>query len=398
MNALSGIRILELTHVVSGPYAGMLLADMGAEVIKVEPPIHGEMTRSLMADDPTFNVEGMGPYFHSLSRNKKSVTINLKSKPGLELFHELARVSDVVLNNFSVGVVERLNIDHESLAIINPRIITCSITGFGESGPDNNMPSYDMVAQAMSGVMSITGQPGSPPTRAGLPISDMNASMMGVIGILSALISRSRTGRGQHVDISMLDSQISTLNYASAIYFMSGKVPGQIGNAHINHVPYDAFPCLDGYIILAVVTDEFWKNLMEIIKHAGLDIEENRRRAGRLKNRNQIDRELTRIFRTDDREYWLSRLRAARIPCAPVYDFREAFANPQVIARNMVVEVTTPNGQSVRMPGNPIKLSETYSHAFTSAPALGQHNPEIFMGLLGKSESEMNTLARGGTI
>ena len=398
MNALSGIRMLELSHMVSGPYAGMLLADMGVETIKVEPPVHGEMTRSLMADNPTFNVEGMGPYFLSLSRNKKSVTINLKSELGLELFYDLVRVSDIVLNNYSVGVVERLKIDHERLSKINPRIITCSITGFGETGPDNNLPSYDMVAQAMSGVMSITGQPDSPPTRAGIPIADMNASMMGVIGILSALVSRSQTGRGQHVDISMLDAQISTLNYAATIFFMSGQVPTRIGNAHINHVPYDVYTCQDGHIILAVATDEFWRNLMEIVDLPDIDTEENRGRTGRQKNREQIDQELNRLFLTQRKDYWIEKLRAARIPCAPVYDFNEAFTNPQVMARNMVVEVDCPNGDRVRMPGNPIKLSETYSDSFTSSPLLGQHNKEIFIDLLEKSESEMTALSKKGAI
>lgn len=398
MNALSGIRMLELSHMVSGPYAGMIMADMGVETIKVEPPVHGETTRSLMADNPKFNVEGMGPYFLSLSRNKKSVTINLKSELGLGLFYDLVKVSDIVLNNFSVGVVERLKIDHDRLAEINPRIITCSITGFGETGPDNNLPSYDMVAQAMSGVMSITGQPNNPPTRTGIPISDMNASMMGVIGILSALVSRNQTGRGQHVDISMLDAQISTLNYAATIYFMSGEDPTRIGNAHINHVPYDVYPCQDGHIVLAVATDDFWRNLIDILKSPDINTEENRGRAGRQKNREQIDRELSRIFLTQGKEYWLDKLRAARIPCAPVYNFSEAFTNPQVIARNMVVEVECPNGDFVRMPGNPIKLSETYADSFTSSPLLGQHNQEIYMGLLGKSDAEISVLKDKGVI
>jgi crotonobetainyl-CoA:carnitine CoA-transferase CaiB-like acyl-CoA transferase len=398
MKALSGIRVLELTHMVSGPYAGMLMADMGAETIKVEPPDHGEMTRSLMADDPRFNVEGMGPYFLSLSRNKKSVTINLKSETGLELFYNLVKVSDIVLNNYSVGVAERLKIDYDHLSKINPRIITCSITGFGETGPNNNLPSYDMVAQAMSGVMSITGHSNNPPTRAGYPISDANASMMAVIGILSALVARDQTGHGQHVDISMLDAQISALNYAATIHFMSGEVPARIGNAHINHVPYDVYPCQDGHIILAVAADEFWLNLMEIINLPDLNTEENRFRAGRQKNREQIDGELNRVFLTQKKEYWLDKLRAARIPSAPVNNLNEAFNEAQVIARNMVVEVEQANGKHVRMPGNPIKLSETYADTFTSAPLLGQHNQEIYKDLLGKSDAEVAELKNEGAI
>ncbi|HEY5730019.1 MAG TPA: CoA transferase [Anaerolineales bacterium] len=398
MKALSGIRILELTHMVSGPYAGMLMADMGAETIKVEPPVHGEMTRGLMADDPKFDVDGMGPYFLNLSRNKKSVTINLKSEQGLALFYDLVKVSDIVLNNYSVGVVERLKIDHDRLAEINPRIITCSITGFGETGANKELPSYDMVAQAMSGVMSITGRLNDPPTRAGYPISDANASLMAVIGILSAVVARSQTGRGQHVDISMLDTQISALNYVATIHLMSGENPQRIGNAHINHVPYDVYPCKDGHIILAVVTDEFWKNLMEILELPELHTEENLRRAGRLKNREQIDGELNRVFLAHDKEYWLDKLRTARIPCAPVYSFSEAFMDPQVIARNMVVEVESPNGERVRLPGNPVKLSETYEDSFTFSPLLGQHNEEIYQGLLGKSDGEIAVLKNAGAI
>lgn len=398
MKALSGIRILELTHMVSGPYAGMLMADMGAETIKIEPPVQGEMTRALMVDNPTFNVDGMGPYFLSLNRNKKSVTINLKSELGLALFYDLVKVSDIVLNNFSAGVVKRLKVDYDHLTKINPRIITCSITGFGETGPDKHLPSYDMVAQAMSGVMSITGQPGSPPTRAGIPIADMNGSQMSVIGVLAALVSRSQTGRGQHVDISMLDAQISSLNYAATIYFMSGEVPKPIGNAHINHVPYDVYPCQDGHIILAVITDKFWQNLMEILNLTEIDTEENRFRAGRLKNREKINQELGKILLTQNKNYWLEKLRKARIPSAPVYDFSEALSAPQVKERNMVVEVECPNGERVRMPGNPIKLSETYADTFTSSPLLGENNQELFGDLLGRSSADLSMLKNKGAI
>ncbi len=394
MNALSGIRMLELTHMVSGPYAGMLLADLGVETIKVEPPGRGEMTRGLMADDPRFNVGGMGPYFLSLNRNKMSVTINLKSKLGLALFYDLVRVSDIVLNNFRVGVIERLKIDHQHLAEINPRIITCSISGFGETGPDANLPSYDMVAQAMSGTMSITGQPDGPPTRAGIPIADMYGSLMGVTGILAALVARNQTNRGQHVDISMLDAQMSTLNYAATIYFLSKESPKRIGNAHITHVPYDIYPCQDGHIVLAVVTDEFWRKLTGILDLPELDTDENQVRAGRLKNRELINHELSRMLIKRSRKYWLEKLRTAGIPSAPVNDFAEAFAEPQVRAREMVVEVEHTQGERVCMPGNPVKLSETYTDTFTPSPALGEHNQKIFGELLGKSIAEIVELKR----
>ena len=207
MKALHGIRLLDLTHMLSGPYAGMMLADMGAETIKIEPPGRGEGTRRLLASDPANSLHGMGAYFLTLNRNKKSMTLNLKSAEGLALFYELVQSADVVLDNFSAGVTERLKISHDELSAVNPRIITCTITGFGETGPDNQRPSFDIVAQAMGGGMSITGQPGSPPTRAGIPIGDLGGGLMGAIGVLAALVARETTGRGQHVDISMLDTR-----------------------------------------------------------------------------------------------------------------------------------------------------------------------------------------------
>jgi crotonobetainyl-CoA:carnitine CoA-transferase CaiB-like acyl-CoA transferase len=398
MKALSGVRMLELTHMVSGPYAGMLLADLGAETIKVEPPGRGEMTRELMVEDPKFNVEGMGPYFLSLNRNKMSVTIDLKSEQGLMLFYDLVRLSDIVLNNFRVGVVERLKIDHQRLAEINPRIITCSISGFGETGPDKDLPSYDMVAQAMSGMMSITGQPDGPPTRAGIPIADMFGSLMGVTGILAALVARNETGRGQHLDISMLDAQISTLNYAVTIYHLSNEIPTRLGNAHINHVPYDVYPCQDGHIVLAVVTDEFWSKLVEILELPELNTEENRIRSGRVKNRDLINQELGRKLITRRRKYWLEKMRTAGIPSGPVNDFAEAFDEPQVKARNMMIEVEYPQDERVRMPGNPVKLSDTGVDSYTPSPRLGEHNQKIFGDLLGRSGADIAELERTGAI
>jgi crotonobetainyl-CoA:carnitine CoA-transferase CaiB-like acyl-CoA transferase len=255
-----------------------------------------------------------------------------------------------------------------------------------------------MVAQAMSGVMSITGQPESPPTRAGIPISDVTASLMAVTGILAGLVARSQTGRGQHVDISMLDSQVSALNYMAAISLLSGELPERLGNAHRSHVPYEVYACKDGYIILAVVTDEFWHNLTQTLDLGELDSPENRARAGRLNNREKIDQSLKELFATQNKKYWLEKLRVARIPCAPVNNFNEAFDDPQVKARNMIVEVEYPQGQLVRMAGNPIKLSETYADTFTPSPLLGQHNKEIFGELLGKSEADLADLKDSNVI
>lgn len=381
MKALQHIRLLDLTHMLSGPYAGMILADLGAETIKIEPPGRGEGTRRLLEKDPNNSLNGMGAYFLTLNRNKKSMTLNLKSEEGLELFYELVKTADIVLDNFSAGVTSRLKIDHDHLSTINPRIITTTITGFGETGPDNNRPAFDMVAQAMGGGMSITGQPSSPPTRAGIPIGDLGGGLMGVIGVLAALAAREQTGRGQHVDISMLDAQISLLNYMATMTNLSGSIPGQLGNAHFVHVPYDTFPVSDGYIIIAVITDNFWANLMALVNAPELDTEENKGQPGRWKNKEVINQRLSEIFQTNTQAYWIGQLSEARIPCAPVNNFAQALSEPQILARNMVVEVEHPEGGSVKMPGNPIKLSDTHEDTFTPPPLLGQHTDEVLQSL-----------------
>lgn len=398
MKALSGVRLLDLSHMLSGPYAGMMLADLGAETIKIEPPGQGEGTRCLLADDPEHSVGGMGAYFLTLNRNKKSVTLNLKTSEGLELFYDLVQRADIVLDNFSAGVTERLKISHRYLAAVNPRVITCTITGFGETGPDKDRPAFDMVAQAMGGGMSITGQPGGPPTRAGIPIGDLGGGLAGVIGVLAALVAREGSGRGQHVDISMLDVQISLLNYMATMYFLSGKVPDKLGNAHFVHVPYNTFPCQDGYIIVAVITDNFWRNLMALLEVPDLDTEENKGQPGRWKNQEVIDRRLSEVFQTNTQAHWLSKLQAARIPAAPVNGFAQALADPQILARHMVVSAPHPQGEAVQMPGNPIKLSDTAEETFTAPPLLGQHTAEVLSSLLGLCESTLSELRRKGVI
>lgn len=397
MKALHDIRLLDLTHMLSGPYAGMMLADLGAETIKIEPPGSGEGTRRLLADDPQNSHNGMGAYFLTLNRNKKSVTLNLKSEAGLALFYELVKTADIVLDNFSAGVTERLQISHAHLAAVNPRLITCTITGFGETGPDNRRPAFDMVAQAMGGGMSITGQPGSQPTRAGIPIGDLGGGLMGVVGILAALVARQQTGRGQHVDISMLDAQISLLNYMATMHFLSGEIPDKLGNGHFVHVPYNTFPCRDGHIILAVITDNFWANLMEMVDLPELDTAENRGQPGRWRNQDLINQRLSELFQTNSQAYWIDRLRAARIPCAPVNNFAQALSDPQVTARQMVVDVPQAQGGCVRMPGNPVKLSDTHEESYTPPPQLGEHTVEILHSL-GKSEAEIAAWREEGVI
>jgi crotonobetainyl-CoA:carnitine CoA-transferase CaiB-like acyl-CoA transferase len=383
---------------LSGPYCAMMLADLGAETIKIEPPGAGEGTRKLLADDPRHSRHGMGAYFLTLNRNKKSVAIDLKRPEGMAIFLELVAASDVVLTNFSVGVCERLGIHHGRLSEVNPRIITCSISGFGETGPHRDWTSFDIVAQGTGGGMSVTGLPGGEPLRAGIPIGDLGGGTMGIIGVLAALQARHRTGRGQHIDISMQDAQVSMLNYMATMFGLSGQAPGPEGNSHFVHVPYGTFPVKDGWIIIAVIFDGFWKPLMEITGLSELDTPENEVRAGRWKNRELIVKKLSERLAQEGREHWLPRLRAARIPCAPVNNIAQTVVDPQVLARKMIVDVELSQGGTVRMPGNPIKMSETHEEVFTSPPMLGEHTASVLTELLGKSEAEIDGWITSGVI
>ena len=334
MKPLEGIVVLDLTHMLSGPYGTMILTDLGARTIKVEPPGQGEGTRALLARSPEYSRLGMGAYFLTLNRGKESVAVDLKSDTGLEVFYDLVKQADIVFDNFSVGVTQRLKIDHSSLAAINPRIITCSVSGFGETGPEPNRPAFDQVVQGMGGGMSITGFADRDPVRSGIPIGDLGGGVFGVIGVLAALAERQRTGHGRHVDISMLDAQISLLNYMATMYLMSGKVPERIGNSHFVHVPYNTY-----------------------------------------------------------------RTRTGHIPCAPVNDFAQALSDPQVMARNMVIDVRLQNGEVVRMPGNPVKIGDDPSPETPGAPPmLGEHTETVLRTVLGYDDARMDHLRQNSVI
>jgi crotonobetainyl-CoA:carnitine CoA-transferase CaiB-like acyl-CoA transferase len=394
---LAGLRILDLTHMLSGPYGAMILADLGAETIKVEP-LQGEGTRKLLATDPANSLEGMGAYFLTLNRNKQSVAIDLKSEEGLAQFYRLVEKSDIVISNFGAGVPERLKIDFQSLSQVNPRIITCAVTGFGSDGPGSNRPAFDQVAQATGGGMSITGTDPEHPVRAGIPIGDLGGGMFGVMGILAALYERERSGQGQHVDISMLDCQISLLNYMATMHFLSGEDPYPIGNSHFVHVPYNTFRCADGFIVIAVITDNFWQNLKQVVPCAEFDDPALDGQPGRWAARDMINARLNEMLSENTCAYWLQQLEEKRIPCAPVNRFSQALADPQVQHRNMVVELQHPGGASTRGPGNPIKLSRTGAESFTPAPLLGQHTDAVFSDLLGYSGEQIEGLRARGVI
>ena len=395
--ALAGIRILALTHMLSGPYGSMILADLGAETIKVEP-CQGEGTRKLLASDPNNSLDGMGAYFITLNRNKKSVAVDLKTQRGLALFKNLVTNVDIVISNFGAGVPERLGIDHASLAEVNPRIITCTISGFGSDGPGSKRPAFDQVAQAMGGGMSITGPDANSMVRAGIPIGDLGGGMFGVMGILTALYERERSGVGQHVDISMLDCQISMLNYMATMHFLSGEDPYPIGNSHFVHVPYNTFTCSDGFIVIAVITDNFWQNLKQVVDCPEFDDPKYDTQPGRWQDQNLINQHLNRLLSEDTCEHWLRQLQAKRIPCAPVNTLSQALADTQVLHRNMVVDLKHPNGKATKGPGNPIKLSRSTDQPFTPAPTLGQHTDEVMSQLLNLSVKQIDQLKKQGII
>lgn len=397
MAPLAGLTVIDLTHMLSGPYGTMLLADLGARTIKVEP-LDGEGTRRLLRDDPLYSRAGSGAYFLTLNRNKESVAIDLKHPEGLQAFKDLVRHADAVVDNFAAGVTQRLGIHHEALARVNPRVVTCSITGFGETGPQRDRPAFDQVVQAMGGGMSITGEPDGPPTRSGIPIGDLGGGVFAALGVLAALQARGSSGAGRHVDISMLDVQVSLLNYMATMHLMSGVVPQRIGNAHFVHVPYNTFASADGHLIIACIGDAFYARLVDV-----LDAPELRDRAyatqpARLAARPFIEGVVARELRRDTSARWLERLQRARIPCGPVNDFAQALADPQILAREMVIEVPVAGGETLRMPGNPVKLNGWQPDAASAPPGIGEHTDSVLGTLLGYGADRIAALRAGGVI
>ena len=387
---LKGIKILDLTHMLAGPYGTMVLADLGAEIIKIEPPLKGEITRNLLKNDPDYSVDGVGAYHLTLGRNKKSLTLDLKSEPGKNIFYQLVKKVDVVIDNFSSGVTKRLKIDHETLKKHNEQIISCSISGFGEDA-ESNRPAYDNVIQGVSGLMSLTGLDQDHPVKSGVPISDLSTGLFAIIGILTALRKKDATGIGEKIDISMLDCQASLLNYIATMHLISGKDPQPIGNEHPVHAPFNSYKTADGFIILSVVHEDFWPNLVKALDLKELKDEKYQSVDGRSKERNKIDSILQEIFITNSTEHWLKILNDHRVPCGPVNKLSEVFKDPDLIKRDMVAEVKQPSGEIVKMPGNPVKIGDNKTE-YNSSPELGEHSVEILNTWLGMTEEQIAEL------
>ena len=379
-SVLEGVRVLDMTEAMAGPYCAMLLGDLGADVVKIERPGVGDMSRGW---GPPF-VNGESAYFLGVNRNKRSLTLNLKAPEGQRILHRLVEQADVfIVNQPRLESLQRLRCDYETLRGINPRLVYCSITGYGMRGPYAGRGGYDVVAQAESGLMALTGEPDDPPMRYPVPISDITAGIYSVIAILSALLVRERTGEGQFIDTALLDSQITWLSNVAAGYFATGQRPRKLGNAHPNIVPYQPFKARDKFFIVAVGTERLWARFCDALGIAATIGKDPRfaTNADRLQHREALVAQLEALFATQDAAYWLERLRAADIPCGPINEVDEILNDPHVRAREMIVELEHPVAGLVRSLGNPVKLSATPPTYRLPPPTLGQHTEEILREL-----------------
>jgi formyl-CoA transferase len=373
----------------------MLLGDLGAEVIKVERPGAGDDTR---AWGPPF-AAGESAYYLCANRNKKSITVDLKFADGQEIIRRLACVSDVLVENFKVGELARLGLGYERLRELNPELVYCSITGYGQSGPDKDLPGYDFIIQGRGGVMSITGVPDGEPMKVGVAIVDITAGLFAANAIQAALLARARTGRGQAIDIALLDAQVAWLANVASNYLVSGRPPGRFGNAHPTIVPYQTFQARDGGFCLAVGNDGQWRELCRVLGRPALaDDPRFATNPARVQHRDVLVPALQEIFLTNDINYWLRELTAAGVPCGPVQTIDQVFADRQVLARDMVWTVPHPTAGTVRLPGSPLKLSETPVTCRTPPPLLGEHTEQVLTSLLGYAPQEIARLRAEGAI
>jgi crotonobetainyl-CoA:carnitine CoA-transferase CaiB-like acyl-CoA transferase len=403
---LEGIRVLDLSRVLAGPWAGQNLADLGAEVIKIERPKVGDDSRAF---GPPWVKDSQGrdtrdsAYFTSANRGKKSISVNLQKPDGQELVRGLAEKSDVLLENYKVGDLARYGLGYEDLRKINPRLIYCSVTGFGQTGPYRERPGYDFMIQGMGGMMSVTGEPdgapGGGPQRAGVPIADIITGMYASIAVCAALAHRAQSGAGQHLDLALLDSQIALLAYQNTNYFATGKAPGRIGNLHPNIVPYQPFRAADGEVIIACGNDNLYRKFCEA---AGcVELADDPRFASngkRVENRAELTRLLGEIFRKRTKKQWVELLDAAGVPNGPINDIAQVFAEPQVQARGVKIELDHPVAGPLPMVASPMRFSGTPLEFKRPPPLLGEHTDEVLQNLLAKSPAEIARLRADGTI
>jgi crotonobetainyl-CoA:carnitine CoA-transferase CaiB-like acyl-CoA transferase len=372
--ALAGLRVLDVTQVMAGPYCAMMLADLGASVIKVEPP-SGDSTRQMPGAVGTDS-----PAFNAVNRGKRSIVLNLKTSEGSEVFARLARSSDIVVENYRPGVMTALGLDYAALSPGNPRLIYASISGYGQTGPQRGKGGFDLIAQGVAGIMSITGEPGGPPVKAGIPVTDLGAGLFALVGILAALEHRHRTGVGQQIDTSLVDAGVALSVWEATEYFSGTGVPVALGSAHRMNAPYQAIRCADGYITLGAANERLFRRLCDALGHTEWNDDpafaENARR---VKNRKALAALIESITITQPRAHWLALLDANDIPCGPINDYAQVFADPQVLAREMVVETDHPALGHLRTLGSPVKMSATPPDVARRAPQLGEHTDDVLI-------------------
>jgi crotonobetainyl-CoA:carnitine CoA-transferase CaiB-like acyl-CoA transferase len=391
---LAGITVVDLTRVLAGPYCTMLLGDMGAEIIKVERPDGGDDTRDF--GPPYLN--GESAVFLSINRNKKSITLNLKHADGKRILTQLIERADVLVENFRPGTMAQFGFDYASASRLNPRLIYCSLSGFGHTGPYAERGGYDTIAQAMSGMMSATGHPDMPPAKAGVPVADIGTGMFGAFGILCAYIARQRTGAGQHIDTSLFDTSIALSLMEAATFLAGGELPSPLGSTHRRNAPHGAFRVKDGYIAIAADSAHFWKHFCQILGlESLLDDPRFKTNAERVANKHLLQEIVEGVTTTQAGHYWLEQLEAAEIPCGPVNTYAEVFTDPHVLARQMLMEVQHPVAGPVRMTGINVKLSATPGELRLPAPTLGQHTREV-LRTLGYTDEAIDHLKTAGVI
>ncbi len=391
---LSGVRILDLTLIMAGPYCTLILGDLGAEVIKIEKPGIGESSREM----PPHFFEGQSAYFIAMNRNKKSMTLDLKSEQGKRIFHDLARKSDVVIDNFRPGVVKKLGVDFDTLKAINPRIICCSISGYGQTGPFRDRPAFDLVIQARGGIMSYTGEPGQMPVRMGAPMGDLSGGVFAAHGILAALYQREKTGRGQRIDISLVDCQTSLLTYRAQFYLVGNEIAQPVGSGHVSAHPIRAFRTKSFDVVIDANTESIFAELCEAIGRPEMARDGKfNSRENRLRNKEELYAILEEAFLGKTGEEWLGLLEK-RIPIAPINTIDKALADPQTLSRNMVVEVDYGNNKKLKILGNPIKMSEVEQEVFKRPPYLGEHTEEILRELLNYSPEQIEAVKSGKVV
>ena len=392
---LEGIRVLDLSRILAGPFCTMMLGDMGAEVIKVENPDGGDDTRGW----PPFYEGGESSYFQSVNRNKKSLTLNMKAEEGKEILRGLIRKSDVLIQNFRPGAIERLGFDWPTCRALNPRLIYAGVSGYGQSGPSRERPAYDILLQGEGGLMSITGSESGGGFKTGIAIADLTTAMFAAQGVLLALIAREKTSEGQCVDMAIQDGQAALMSHAAGNYFATGVPPGRLGNRHPSIAPYRDFPCADGELIVAAANDSLWDRFARAIGREDLaDDPEWAKNAARVSGRDALEAEIEKTMRTKTRAEWAEIISAAGVPCGPVRTIAELCADPQIRHREMVVETAHAKTGVLKMMGNPVKLSDTPGEIRLPPPLLGEHAGEILTGLLGRSEAEVGALREKGVV